>query len=416
MIDLALNKVKASTKPIVGVLLDIGNSETRVRVKYRPLKGLPNARGAVERTFALSNHYAALLSNYAISSDYMNDASVILNIGGIRIAHGELVEREFIGAYEFPSGKSDKSSEPITNWTIQLVLLKVLYLLADEWGISVSEVDVAFNIFCLVPPDEHAYNKEGMIKLVSDIDEVVECVPVGDDKNYRDVVHEITCNDIQVFPEGIAAFMGIRVNIDGSRLVPNKDVEKFMKGYVLVLDIGAGTTDLAIMQDGILKADSRQSISDAGNHIVSSLMRNIKANPQLRGKLTAGLSNIESVMQHGMISEGDGVITADCAKELDNAKEDLAQTLAYQIKNYANSLNIMNLVKGILVVGGANAVAMRDGEVVSKALAEFLIPKIRQFAANAELVPITNRDPRYLNLDGLEAIYITTQAKVTKAG
>lgn len=413
---MALNPIKASTKPIVGVLLDIGNSETRVRIKYRPLKGLPNAHEAVERTFALSNHYAALMSSYEISSDYMNSASVILNIGGIRIAHGELVEREFIGAYEFPSGKNDKSAEPITHWTIQLVLLKTIYLLAEEWGIPVSEVDVAFNVFCLVPPDEHAYNKDGMIKLISDIDEVVECVPMGDDKNYRDVPHEIVCNNIQVFPEGIAAFMGIRVNIDGNRLVPNKDVERFMKGYVLVLDIGAGTTDLAIMQDGVLKADSRQSIADAGNHIVSALMRNIKANPALRGKLSVGLSNLESVMQQAIIYEGDGVINADCTKELNDAKEDLASTLAYQIKSYANSQNIMNLVKGILVVGGANAVAIRDGAVVSPALAEFLIPKIRQFAANAELVPITNRDPRYLNLDGLEAIYITSQANSAKAG
>lgn len=413
---MALNAVKASVKPIVGVLLDIGNSETRVRVKYKPLKGLPNAHEAVERTFALSNHYAALLSTYEVSADYMNTATVLLNVGGIRIAHGELVEREFIGSYEFPSGKNDKSAEPITNWTVQLALLKVLYLLADEWGISVDEVDVAFNIFCLVPPDEHAYNKEGMIKLISEIDEVIECVPVGDDKNYRDVTHEIICKDIQVFPEGIAAFMGIRVNIDGNKLIPNKDVERFMKGYVLVLDIGAGTTDLAIMQDGVLKADSRQSITDAGNHIVSVLMRNIKANPALRGKLTVGLNNLESVMQTATICEGDGVITADCAKELNEAKEDLANALSFQIKQYANAQQVMNMLKGILVVGGANAVAMRDGETVSPALAEFLIPKVRGYSENAELIPITNRDPRYLNLDGLEAIYITSQANAAKAG
>lgn len=408
---MALNKEKAAKKQLVGVLIDIGNSETRVRVKYRPIKGIGNERDALECTFAVSNHYAGLLGSYAISPDYMNEGTTIIDINGVRIAHGELVAREFVNADETPSGKRDKSAEPITNWTLQLILIKTIHLLASHWGISPESVDVAFAVYCLLPPEEHAYNKDAMLKLIEDIDEVTEHVPVGDGVTYREVTYPILYSDIQAYPEGISAFFGIRVNIQGNKLIPNKDVAKYMKGYVLVIDVGAGTTDLAIMQDGILKADSRLSIADAGNHIVSALQRNVKMNPRLRGKIKLGISNIDSVMKEAMIREGDGLIEEDCATELNDAKAELASALANQIRTYANSLNVISMVKGILVVGGANTEAVRDGVVVSPALETFLIPKIKAFAEMAELIEIRNRDPRYLNLDGLESIFISTMSK-----
>ena len=409
---MSLDKVKAARKQQVGVLLDIGNSETRVRVKYKPLKGLGAEYTPVEMTFALTNHFYGLESSYQISADYMNRATTLLDIGGVRIAHGELVEREFVGSYEFPTGKVDKSAEPITQWSIQLALLETIYRLAEEWGIPASSVDVAFNIYCLVPPEEHQYNREAMSNLIAAIDVIKTLVPQADGSGYLCESHEIICNDIQIYPEGISAFYGIRVNIqNGVKMSVNKDVEKYMKGYALVIDIGAGTTDLAIMQDGILKADSRLSINDAGNHIISALLRNIKTNPKLRGRLMLGIRNVKSVMEEAIINEGDGLLTEDCIDALNAAKEELAASLANQIKTWANSMPIISMVKGILVVGGANIAAYRNGKLVSPAMDTFLIPKIRQFADLAELIPINNRDPRYLNLDGLESIYLSKMSK-----
>lgn len=406
-----LSSERAAMKQRVGVLMDLGNSETRVRIKYRPLKGLEGIHEAVDTTFSLSNHYAGLISSYVISPDYMNENSTIFDIDGVRMAHGDIVEREFVGAYDVPSGKGDKSNEPITRWTLNLVLIKVIHLLAAKWGISPSEVDVAFDMYCLVPPDEHAYNKKAMIDLIKDIDEVVELVPTGDEETYKRCEYPILCNSIFIAPEGITAFFGARVNIDGYKVTPNPDVEKYMKGYCLVIDIGAGTTDLAIMQDGVLKADSRHSIPDAGNHIISALQKNIKTIPGLRGRLTRGIENIESVMKHARISEADGLITADCVEQLNDAKEEVARELAKAIREYANGNSVISMTKGIFVVGGANVAAVRDNTVVSPPLAEFLVPKIKAFADLAELVEIKDRDPRYLNLDGLEAMYITALAK-----
>lgn len=400
----------ASKKQRVGIMLDLGNSETRVRLKYKPIKGLEGTHEPVDMTFVLSNHYAALLSNYIISPDYMNNQSSILSINEMRIANGELVEREFIGSYEYPSGKTDKSSEPITNWTIQLVIAKVYHILSEAWDIPISDIDIAFDILCLLPPDEHAYNKQAMIDLISSIDTVTELLPVGDEEHYTSAEYPVLCNTIQCFPEGITAFFGICVDITGNKATPNPDIEKYRKGYVLIIDIGAGTTDLAIMQDGMLKADSRMSIADAGTHILSALTRNVKAT-KLRGKLQLGIKNIASVMETGTICEGDGLIVEDCAEQLTAAKEEVANSLAHQIANWVNSNNVMSLVKGILIVGGANVAAVRDGEIVSPAIETFLMPKIKKFCPYAELISLRNRDPRYLNLDGLESVYLTYLAK-----
>ncbi len=400
----------ASKKQRVGIMLDLGNSETRVRVKYKPIKGLEGTHEPVDMTFELSNHYVALLSDYVVSPDYMNSRSSILSINEMRIANGELVEREFIGSYSYPSGKNDKSSEPITNWTIQLVIAKTYHLLSEAWDIPISDIDISFDILCLLPPDEHAYNKQAMIDLIAGIDTVTELVPVGDEENYTTAEYPVLCNMIQCYPEGITAFFGMCVDISGNKATPNPDIEKYRKGYVLIIDIGAGTTDLAIMQDGMLKADSRMSIPDAGNHIISALTRNLKAT-KLRGRLQLGIKNVASIMEQGTVSEGDGVIVEDCAEQLTAAKEELAEALSHQIANWANSNSVVSLAKGILIVGGANVAAIREGKIVSPAIDTFLMPKLKTFCPYAELISLRNRDPRYLNLDGLESVYLTYLAK-----
>lgn len=405
-----LNKTKASKKQIVGVLIDIGNSETRVRVKYRPIKGVGNEHEPVESTFAISNHYANLEPSKVIEPEYQNDDSTIMDINGVRVAHGLIVEREFDGMWLYPTGKGDKCTEAITEWTIRNVLLKTIHLLADAWGITPSDVDVAFNIFCLIPPEEHQYNRDGMINLITDIDEVTELVP-DSDGTYHAVPHEIICNTIQTFPEGITAFVGVSTNIANNKVTPNSDVASFMKGLVLVIDIGAGTTDMAIMQDGMLRSDSRFTSYEAGNHILSAFMRNAKANPTIRTRLSGRpIKNVQAVMGSAKIIEGAG-IEEDCRDALNAAKEDLAGTLANSISGYLQGLNVAQDIKGVLVVGGANAPAVRDGEVVSPSLDTWLIPRIKKFCPGANLMPIGNRDPRYLNLDGLEAMYLAQAAK-----
>lgn len=405
-----LDKNKASKKQVVGILIDIGNSETRVRVKYRPIKGIGQEFEPVESTFAISNHYANLESSKVIEPEYQNSSTTIMDINGVRIAHGMIVEREYDGMWLIPTGKGDKSTEAITGWTVRNVILKTIHLLAETWGIDASDVDVAFNIFCLIPPEEHQYNKQGMIDLIADIDEVVELVPNADGV-YSSVPHEVVCNSIQTFPEGITAFVGISTNIANNKVSPNPAVAAFMKGLVLVVDIGAGTTDLAIMQDGILRSDSRMTIYEAGNHILSVFMRNAKSNPIIRKRLSGRpIKNISAVMTEAMIREGAG-IEEDCRDALNAAKDDLASTLANSIASYCQGLNVVQDIKGILVVGGANTAATRDGEVVSPALETLLVPRIKNFAPGAELLPIGNRDPRYLNLDGLEAMYLAQMAK-----
>lgn len=405
-----LNKAKASKKQIVGVLLDLGNSETRVRVKYRPIKGIGVEHDAVESTFAISNHYANLEASKTIEPEYQNDSSTIMDINGVRVAHGLIVEREFDGMWLYPTGKGDKCTEAITEWTVRNVLLKTIHLLADAWGISPSEVDVAFNVFCLIPPEEHQYNKDGMINLIADIDEVVELVPDAEGV-YHSVPHEIICNTIQTFPEGITAFVGISTTIANNKVSSNPEVAPFMKGLVLIIDIGAGTTDMAIMQDGMLRSDSRFTCYEAGNHIQSVFMRSAKGNPVIRTRLSGRpIKNMQAVMGSAMIIEGAG-IEEDCRDALNVAKEDLAGTLANSIASYMQGLNVAQDIKGVLVVGGANAPAIRDGEVVSPSLDTWLIPRIKKFCPGASLMPIGNRDPRYLNLDGLEAMYLAQVAK-----
>lgn len=411
---MALDKAKAAKKQIVGVLIDIGNSETRVRIKYKPLKGLESVYPAIDsHTFTLSNHYICVDSDYAISPDYRNANSTVLNINGQRVLHGEVVEREFRGRWDIPTGKGNKSDEAITEWTLHRIFLEVNKILADTWGISVGEVDVAYNVYILLPPAEHLNNKQGMIDLIKGIDEVVEMVPEGE-VDYKPITHTILCNDIQAYPEGITAFFGIRVNIEGNKLTPNKDVERFMRGYVLVMDIGAGTTDFAIMKDGKLMSDTRMSLPIAGNQIKASVKTNIaNADAKLRMKLQTGIQNMASVMNEAMLDEEGLKAPIDCSVELGRAKEAFASSLVNSLRDYAEvHQDCLPLVNGVLVVGGANVTAKRNGEIVSQPVETYILPKLSAYIDDVELMPLGNRDARYLNLDGLESVYITQMSKM----
>lgn len=413
---MALDKAKAAKKQIVGVLIDIGNSETRARIRYKPLKGLESVYPALDSyTFTLSNHYMSLGTDtdYEISPDYRNNSSTVLNIDGQRILHGEIVEREFRGRWDIPNGKGNKSDEAITEWTLHRVFLEVYRVLAEHWNIAITEVDVALNVYILLPPAEHLNAKDKMIDLIKNIDEVIEMKPEGE-ADYVPVAHTILCNDIQTYPEGIAAFFGIRVDINGNKLTPNKAVERFMHGYVLVMDIGAGTTDLAIMKDSKLMSETRMSLPIAGNQIKASIKTNItNADPRLRLKLQTGIQNMNSIMSTAMLDEEGLKAPIDCAIELGRAKEAFASSLTNSLRDYAEvHQDCLPLVTGVLVVGGANITARRNGEVVSPPVESYILPKLSAYMDDAELVPIGDRDARYLNLDGLESVYITNMSKM----
>jgi hypothetical protein len=61
----------------------------------------------------------------------------------------------------------------------------------------------------------------------------------------------------------------------------------------------------------------------------------------------------------------------------------------------------MPVIKGLLVAGGGSLPSVRDGAVVSPAMAEVLISYLKTLAPRLEPLDVTGKDLRDLNIEGL---------------
>ena len=65
----------------------------------------------------------------------------------------------------------------------------------------------------------------------------------------------------------------------------------------------------------------------------------------------------------------------------------------------------MREVKGVLVVGGGSLPSIRDGKVVSPAMSDVLINYFKELSPNIALMNTEGKNPRLLNIEGLQYIH-----------
>lgn len=376
-----------------GLVLDLGNSETRCALLHN----------RTEERFSKSNFFAPLPYNYVIRPEYQRDkesATIVHN--DLVYANGRLCLREFKGVAMRPTAKTDKCSQITTDLSIRLCMANAICKLAQRLNVPYSDMDIAFDVSLLLPPSEFQTKEAKLIEKVKSVKTIELQNPVA-------FKIPVKVGVVNVFPEGFAAFMGalfddaVAEGTSGaeSSIVSVENNEMFQTGYNMVIDIGAGTTDVVLVSDSELIHSSYSSYDKAGNVI--------------RSKMESGLytctgfvpDDMESVVQTGFYRDGAKLL--DASKLLLQAKHEFVADLcnAFLLPYMERQARSIRDIKGILVCGGGslspqslNSNLPAAKADITESCADMVVDYLKKFAPNVELIKKNGKDSRGLNLDG----------------
>lgn len=198
------------------------------------------------------------------------------------------------------------------------------------------------------------------------------------------------------------AILSYFFGLDGK---PKAESAKYLKGTVLSMDIGASTTDLAIIKNGRFLEKSGRTYPNGGNiardYLIDAAM----------GKLNypLGLEDATMAMAEGRLQFGDQYI--EITELLDEAKEEVARNLVTYMDAYFQRTQIpMQAINAIVVSGGGSMKSQYIGDdnephITSKPLSEFITKALANKCSGVAVVNHSD-NPRFANIYGL---YIKAQ-------
>lgn len=362
------------------IILDMGNSGTRVVVKY----GKDGNTGRYhERQFNLSNRFSMVSEDYKPSEDYNEETSTVFGIeavvdgqplGGVW-ANGEVQEREFSVGDIRPSALEKKYSAKTTALTFEVAMLYATRAVMQITRVSdFKQVDITWNVVVLLPPGDLAEGKNKMIDVISSVKHVY-C-------SYPDVDFPIKINKIHVLPEGYCAYMAVIFD-RGSIIRP--EYQSLIGETTMVIDIGAGTTDIMIIQNKSIIQSTMTTIDRGGNQVSQLVKKGLKLNYGLKLK--------EVDINKGIISGTvrDGSKDIDIVDIINSAKDSVANSIVNDVRDFFEETEFPIRSIGKLLVCGGGSMSSEDSENGSeniKALSEAIVSQMKTYSPNIELVEI----------------------------
>lgn len=370
---------------VADLIIDFGNSETRAYLKK------PNSNNFIKLN--LSNRFYPLVAGQVIPANYKCNKTFVFSIGDGEYkgnySNGEFVIKEYETSAIKPTALDKKYSKN-SALTFALVCLHAMRILRPMY--SDVDLSVEWNVTCLMPP---ASVDDGSKELL--LTELRKVSIVNDLYNEfnRPVSVPTKINSFEVFPEGFAAYVACMYN---RSLEIRRGYEKFAEGIVLVLDIGAGTTDIMVIDNSEVIDNTKDTFDIGGNNVRAKLKKQIKNN---YGHSKINDSELELAMSTGEISDGNSTI--NIVKEIMDCKRGLAQEIVEETQSYLEGISYnLRRINGLLVVGGgALGGDIKEIEPISR----FVVEYIKQYAPNVLALDIPN-DPdvklteRDLNIEG----------------
>lgn len=363
------------------LIVDLGNSSTKCCVKF----GKDNKTGLLrERSFELSNQFGVMSDpNYRIpTEDYDASSSTVLQVetelGGHtisgRFCNGELQKNEFPFAIVKPTGASEKYLQDSTPLSYRLAFYHATKtVMSMQRCFDFSQIDISWKVITLLPPGDMEKGTQEIEKIIKDINEV-ECV-------YPELSLPIKISSVSVLPEGYCAYAAC---VFDNGQVFREDYKYLMDSAVLILDIGAGTTDVLLVKKNKLVQNSKTTIQQGGNN-VDTLVR---AKLRMQG-LAFQKDEVQEAVVSGYIM--DGTSKVDIVDIINNSKLEIAQKIISELQDFFEGVDISPRSIGyILICGGGSMSSSTDERIcpLSVKIAEVM----KTFAPNAGLVEL----PRHI--------------------
>lgn len=208
---------------------------------------------------------------------------------------------------------------------------------------------------------------------------------------------KLNIKSVKCYAESYMSTVSFFFNMNGTLKEENK---KYLVGNMLSLDIGASTTDLAIIKNGVYQDKSGQTYKVGGNMARDFLIDQVRE----RFGFDLPIVDAEVVMSEGRMQMGDTYV--DVKDIVDNAKEYLAKAITNSMTTYFSKVAVpIQTLKGILVSGGGSMQSQfvnETNEVVktSDPMSKFVTKQLQTICSTVPVIAYGD-EARLANLKGL---------------
>lgn len=371
--------------------IDFGNSGTRLKVAFHQGQGVR----PITRKLVLSNRFAPIDADYVPSSDYSSENSTIMVMGGdekrgilegSRFVNGELAEKEFYDGLDKPTALEKKYSSAFTVYSLQLAMLYAhRTLMPIVRATTLESLDITWDIVVLLPPGDLKVGASEIVQMIKGIKEMKYAYP--------DVTLPFKVNKVGVFAEGFCAYLG---SVYTDEFAIRRGYEDIADDVTIVFDIGAGTTDILVIQDGKPVQKTLYTVEEGGNQVTARVRS--KARERLGGKVSESV--IAKAMETGYIK--DGTQTLDITDIILEEKETFARNIVGEVKEFfeGTSFPIKTIGRALVVGGGAINNTVDGASDKAGSMADGVVRFMQKLSPNIQLVPLPVIDTIICDEDG----------------
>lgn len=209
-------------------------------------------------------------------------------------------------------------------------------------------------------------------------------------------VLEFKITNVVCQEESLMSLTSFFFNMNGN---PNEKSAAYTVGNILSLDIGASTTDLAIVKNSRYNDKSGQTYKTGGNIARDYLIDEIR---MVEG-YDLPIEDAERTMAEGRLQMGNTY--KDVSDIVDRAKRKLAKQVVMQMQGYFRQIDIpIQTIRAIIVSGGGSLPSqyIQNGEVVetTKPMSFYITEYLQEVCPGVDVVPYGD-DSRMANIRGL---------------
>lgn len=369
------------------LVVDLGNSETRVMTIF--------GRTATGQTryslHALDNHFGPLEDGYRVAEEYTEATTRIFHMEDTTLCTGEMCRKEFVNSDDFrPSAIEKKYLSDVSRMSLTCAFLQGYMDVASFLNRSCEEFDIEWDVTVLLPPADIEVGAEKMSRMVKSITEIDFSMP--------EIKKPIYVRNVTVLPEGFCAYIGLLY--DMNRKVRSGS-EHMKKETVIIFDIGAGTTDITVVESGKPIIATRYTMSIGGNNVHQRVRNELNK----RG-MELPEDTVRQATERGYIKDGSKRVPL--YKEISEAKSIVARTIVANVRNFFESTQYpIRSIEDMIVCGGGAVDAGIEGV---KPIGEYLVAYMKRLSENISLLDMpkivspegkeVDISPRHLNILG----------------
>lgn len=380
------------------LVVDLGNSETRIMVMHgkkngvfrRKLKSAPNQYALHDPSVKPQGSVGKKSFQFTSNGEVNGEISTQEYVGG------QVVAREYANTRIEPRSIQKKYESLTTLLALHIAFFKGYQAIAELNSGYIDEVDVDWEVTVLIPPADVDLGSAELAKMIRSIKRISFTLPEELDKEIN-----IVEGGVSILSEGHSAFVGVAFK---SSTELRSGYEGLLEDKVLIVDIGAGTTDFLVIDSGLVVETTKFTEETGGNN-VSQVTR---ANLRKRG-LQFPLNEVKRAITTGNLRDGSQTISI--IDDIAEAKNHVSYTLISAINDFFDQTGFNpRTINSMLVVGGGSMKS--DVEGIAP-ISDFLVNQLRTYSPNISLVELPKEtrevdgetetretNPRLLNILG----------------